>query len=466
MEFPYGKAPFWILILAMLTGSVMLTSRMFTNAKRPDLVFVVFAPRHYEAYQKLIPQFEKSHNCKVQLQQVDQRGLQTRLQSALLADTEVPDMVEILNPFMGAFMKGPLKDVGFVDLTDRVKAEHLDERMVKSRFSVWSSRGRIFALPHDVHPAALAYRRDIIEQLGIDVSKIVTWDDFVRVAHEKIVKDVDGDGIPDRYALDLTVAGTSFFPLLLLQRGGRYFDEMGNLTVDSEVTIDMMVWYIHQSRGKTKISFPAGDGQPFYKALSDGVILFNFVPDWRTKVFEIDAPDLKGKMALMPLPVWEKGGRRSSTWGGTGLAITEKSKNKELAWELAKYLYLNKQDFSERFAMLNIIPPLKEAWDLPAFKVPNEYYSNQKIGQLYAELALETPSDYVGAYYEMVDGKTREVLVDGGVYYERYGDKGLREYLTGKLKQKADYIRKVMNRNVFLRQQEIADANTQQGGVQ
>ncbi|MFA5293616.1 MAG: extracellular solute-binding protein [Phycisphaerae bacterium] len=459
MEFPYGKAPFWILVVAIITGATMTVCQMLTSAPRPDLVFVVFAPAHYAAYQKLIPQFEKAHNVKVQLQQIHQRPLQTRLQSALLAGTEVPDMVEIMNPFMGAFMKGPLKDVGFVDLTDRIKAEHLDERMVASRFSIWSSRGRIFALPHDVHPAALAYRRDIVEELGIDVKKIETWDDFVKVAHEKIVKDLDGDGIPDRYALDLTISGTSFFPLLLLQRGGRYFDEQGNLTMDSELTIDTMIWYIRQSRGENRISFPAGEGQPFYKALSDGLILFTFVPDWKSKVLELDANNLKGKMALMPLPAWEKGGRRTSTWGGTGLAITEQSKNKELAWELAKYLYLNKEDFSERFALLNIIPPLKEAWNLPAFQVQNEYYSGQKIGRLYAELAPETPPDYVGAYYEMVDGKSREVLVDGGVYYEKYGDKGLREYVTERLKQKAAYVRKVMDRNVFLRPNETADAN-------
>lgn len=460
MEFPYGKAPFWILVLAIITGSAMMLSRAFTSSGRPDLVFVVFAPRHYDAYLKLIPQFEKKHNVKVQLQQVHQRPLQTRLQSALLADTEVPDMVEIMNPFMGAFMKGPLKDVGFVDLTDRIKAEHLDQRMVESRFSIWSSRGRIFALPHDVHPVALAYRRDIVEQLGIDVNKIETWDDFVRIAHEKIVKDLDGDGIPDRYALDLSTAGVNFFPILLLQKGGRYFDEKGNLTMDSNETIDTMIWYIHQSRGKNRIAFPAGDGQPFYKALSDGVILFNFTPDWRSKVIEMDANDLKDKMALMPLPAWEKCGRRTSTWGGTGLAITEKSKNKELAWELAKFLYLNKEDFSERFAMLNIIPPLKEAWNLPAFQVPNEYYSGQKIGQLYVELAEQTPPDYVSADYEMVDSKTREVLVDGGVYYEKNGDKGLREFLAKKLKQKADYVREIMDRNVFLREQETTYANS------
>jgi ABC-type glycerol-3-phosphate transport system substrate-binding protein len=79
MEFPYGKAPFWILVLAVITGTVMMLAQKLTSAARPDLVFIVFAPRHYEAYQKLIPEFERKHNVKVQLQQVHQRPLQTRL---------------------------------------------------------------------------------------------------------------------------------------------------------------------------------------------------------------------------------------------------------------------------------------------------------------------------------------------------------------------------------------------------
>ena len=118
MEFPYGKAPFWILVLATITGTTMMLSRHYGGEQRPDLVFVVFAPAHYEAYQKVIPDFERAKGVKIQLQHVHQRPLQTRLQSALLAGSEVPDLVEIMNPFMGAFMKGPLKDVGFVDLTE------------------------------------------------------------------------------------------------------------------------------------------------------------------------------------------------------------------------------------------------------------------------------------------------------------------------------------------------------------
>ena len=42
----------------------------------------------------------------------------------------------------------------------------------------------MFALPHDVHPVMLAYRRDLFEQLGIDVNKLTTWDEFARVGRQ------------------------------------------------------------------------------------------------------------------------------------------------------------------------------------------------------------------------------------------------------------------------------------------
>jgi arabinosaccharide transport system substrate-binding protein len=116
----------------------------------------------------------------VHLQVVDQRALQGRLQSSLQVGADVPDMVELLDGTMGIVTKGPIEDVGFLDLTERVPREGLGERPVTSRFGKWSSRGHIFALPHDVHPVVLAYRRDLVEQLGIDVSKLTPWDEFCR----------------------------------------------------------------------------------------------------------------------------------------------------------------------------------------------------------------------------------------------------------------------------------------------
>ena len=98
-----------------------------------------------------------------------------------MAGTEVPDLVEVEKYTMGYFTKGPIEDAGFEDLTERIKAEGLDKRIVDTRFTMYSSRGRIFALPHDVHPVVLVYRRDIIEQLGINVDELTTWDKFTEV---------------------------------------------------------------------------------------------------------------------------------------------------------------------------------------------------------------------------------------------------------------------------------------------
>src|SRR3954468_20496174 len=159
MEFPYGKAPLAILLLALgagaalfcaLPGSTSPSASSEQANRRPDLVFATFTKDHAASYRPAIERFEKQHGVKVQVQVVSQRALQGRLQSAMQAGADVPDMVELLYGTLGFFTKGPIEDVGFLDLTDRVKSEGLRDKLVASRFTLWSTRGHIFALPHDV----------------------------------------------------------------------------------------------------------------------------------------------------------------------------------------------------------------------------------------------------------------------------------------------------------------------------
>jgi arabinosaccharide transport system substrate-binding protein len=339
MEFPYGKAPLSILILAIGAGAYVFVSAAREQSRRPDLVYATFTKEHAAAYRGVVGEFEKQHGVHVQFQVVDQRALQGRLQSALQVGAAVPDMVELLDGTMGVFTKGPIDGVGFVDLTQRVRSSGLHDQLVTSRFKKWSSRDHIFALPHDVHPVMLAYRRDLVEQLGIDVSRLTTWDEFCRVGRDVSKRDDDHNGIPDHYMLDLPTDGGDALRLLLVQRGGNFFDADGEVTFDSEEAVDVICWYVKQIQGDTRIAFPCGWGQNLSKAMLDGLCLFYICPDWRTAQFEADVPSLSGKLALMPLPAWEPGGRRTTTWGGTGLAITKQCKNPDLAWELAMYLY-------------------------------------------------------------------------------------------------------------------------------
>jgi len=235
---------------------------------------------------------------------------------------------------------------------------------VEARVSLWTTRGHVFALPHDVHPVMLAYRADLVEQLGIDVETLKTWDDFT-AAGRRVTADLDGDGALDRFMIDLQSGGSDYLMVLLLQRGIGLFDEQGELTFNQPATLDTLIWYLHQYYGEGRIAYDCGWGQPLAKAMSDGLVLFYIVPDWRAHLLEMESPKVSGKMKLMPLPAWEPGGRRTSVWGGSGLAVTKRGRDPELAWQFARQLYFDRAELGKRFADTSILPALKDAWALP-----------------------------------------------------------------------------------------------------
>ena len=452
MGFPYGNAPLGLLLLAIAaTVGIVAISDAPHGEQKPDLIFATFTKEHAAAYRQALPAFERANNCTVQIQVVGERPLQSRLHSAMQVGADVPDMVELQDGWLSFFTRGMLEDVQFVDLTDRLKESGLYDRLVANRFSKWSSRGRIFALPHDVHPVMLAYRKDIVAQLGIDVNTLTTWDEFARVGREVVVKDRNGDGAADRYMLDMPTDGTAVMPLLAMQRGASTFDEHGNVTFDSEAHAEVMCWYVQQIQGPKRIAFPAGWGQNLAKSAIDGLVLFYFCPDWRTRQFQSDMPGLKGKMGLMPLPAWEPGGRRTSTWGATGLAFPKRGQNFELAWKLAMYLYFDAEQLGPRFAQTNILPPLVDSWDQPEFKAINPHW-DMSLGQAFIRLAPQVPAAPTNAYHFMALSKLSKAFTKASQYYAERGEAGLREYTRGELKVCADEVRVIMRRNRFLNQ--------------
>jgi arabinosaccharide transport system substrate-binding protein len=447
-KFPYGKAPFWLLVTAIVSTLLLLAVRG-ERPPRPDLILVTFTGAHKEAYERAIPRFEREHGVKVQVQLANWRSLRSRLQNAVLAGTEVPDLVEMFEGSLGFFTRGPREDIGFVDLTDRIKHEGWYDRMVASRFSLWSARGRIYGLPHDVHPVMLAYRRDLVEKLGIDVNELDTWNKFVAVG-QRITRDLDGDGVIDRYMIDLPISGGHGITTLLLQRGGHLFDPAGEVAFNSPEVAEVFLWYLRQTRGPKRIAYDCGWGQSFMKAVTDGLALFYLTPDWRSYGYQDGIPRLAGKMALMPLPAWQPGGRRTSVWGGTGLLITKATKDPDLAWALAKFLYFNPKELGRYFSGTNIIPPLKDAWALPEFDRPSPFYSGQPVGRLYANLAPQTPPVYSAPVDSVARKKVDEAYSRTVEYYKQHGERGIAERIRAELDQAEAYVRRIANRNQIL----------------
>jgi arabinosaccharide transport system substrate-binding protein len=447
-RFPYGRAPLWLFVMAIVSSLLVLVTHGLGAAHKPDLVLAISASNHMIAYREAADLFERRRGVHVSVELVHSRALQTRLQNAMLAHTAVPDLVEIGATDIAFFTRGPLADVGFVDLTERLDEGGLRQKIVESRLSLWSTRGHTFALPHDVHPVMLAYRADIMESLGIDVNAIETWDDFVAL-RGKVVKDLDGDGVLDRYLIDLPIGEAWGVEILLLQRGVSLFDERGRLQMNQEATVDTIAWYVRQVAGKDRIAVQCGWGQSLMKAMKDGLALFYIAPDWRTHTIDMEAPNVRGLFKLMPLPAWTKGGRRTSTWGGSGLAITKSTKDASLAWDFAKLLYFDPSELGKRYRITNILPPLKDAWNLPELNEPNPFFRDQKIGAAYAALAPDVPADWSTPYKQRAEDRLNGVTLHAIDHFKEHGDAGLKELIRRELAEKAAEVEEIVNRNVL-----------------
>jgi arabinosaccharide transport system substrate-binding protein len=439
--FPYGRAAFTMLILSLL--SALWIGAQPSSRQPSTLSLWIFAKTHYDGYVKAAKTFETAHpGVHIEVKLVANASLAARLQSAFLANVELPDLVEIEIGSAGSFFRGPLEDVGFLDLTERIHRSGLWEKMVQSRFAPYTSRGRIFGLPHDVHPVMLAYRRDIFEQEGVDASKLRTWDDFIRAGKRLTIPG-------KRFMMELADTTGTNLETFLFQRGGGYFDPTGQCIFDNDIAVETMRFYVPLVAGKAKIGNSLSGGQILTRAVEDAYFLCLIAPDWRTKSFETDIPRMSGKMALMPLPAVREGERRTSTWGGTMLGITRRCRQPDLAWEFAQHLYLDKPELAERFRASNILPAMREAWQDPSYTESRPYWSGQPLGKLYAELAPDTPFQYTSPFVVVAKAKLGEALTACVQRYNAQGERDFEPFVRARLKQSADEVRRLIGRNPY-----------------
>jgi arabinosaccharide transport system substrate-binding protein len=437
---PFGKAPTLILIITLLAGVYLVLNPV--KKSQATMRLWTFASNHSVPYQKAVPSFEANNpGVTLDVQLVHGDAVNSRLRAAFWADLDVPDLVEVEISRAGSFFRGPPDDVGFIDLVPLLKKTGYYDRIVKTRYAPYTSRGKIYGLPHDVHPVVLAYRRDLFEELGIDVDAIKTWDDFVRIGREVTIPG-------ERYLMELSDNNASSFEMFLFQRDGGYFDAEGQLTMDNELALETLLFFIPLVAGPERIGSDLGSGRVFTQAVEQGYFMSYICPDWRSKVTETDIPRMAGKMALMPLPAVEEGGRRTSTWGGTMLG-TRACPNPELAWKVAEHLYFNKAELAERFRATNILPPLKDAWEHPAFDEERPYWSGQKLGRVYADLADDVPPQYASPLIETAKTKMAGVISASAVYYRENGDDGFEAFARARLNAAAEEVRRYIRRNPY-----------------
>ena len=401
----------------IIFGGALVSSAIFLVWRVPEKVgrdFWLFSPPNVEPYHAASIEWNTTHPAPqdhLNVHLIQYQALERRLVAAFTADAPVADLVETESQAMARAFSGPLTDVGFVDLTDRLRAEGLFDAINRPSFSLWTTRGRTFGLPHDVHPCLLGYRADIVEAAGIDMTQIETWEDFRRVL-APLIKDLDGDGRPDRYVLNFWETNFDTIELLMLQAGAQFFDESGNPHLYSErnaVTLASLVsWIAGPNRFCVDArEFTAGGD----RMRVEGQVIASILPDWLAGTWKNYIPALGGKVKLMKLPAWERGGRRTSVSGGTCMGVTKAAPDFERAWAMAKHLYLSPVVAEAHFRRTCIISPVKAFWQLPVYHEPDPFFSGQKIGELYTSEAPNVPARFSSPFLSLVKERMMAILV-------------------------------------------------------
>jgi len=449
-----------ILVIAGMTSVVVA----WLPKREPEGIhFWLTSRRHQAAYESTVAEWNAARSevertgigrpeptLPLAMTHMANRSFEQLMLSGFLSGTPVADLLESSDDVIPRAFLGPVEQVGFIDLTERLREEGLYERFEPRAFDPFTSRGHIFGLPRGVHPVLLAYRADIVEAAGIDLSTVETWHDYFRVMRP-LMADKDGDGQPDRYLLAFNEVATNEIVILMLQNGGVFFDDEELPAFANEKNAQVLATVVSWMTGPDRVAQTTTPNAHLKDP--DGFALAVPMPDWLLSVWKTELPALEGKLKLMPLPAWERGGRRTSTRGGAMIGVNRRSPHAEAAWEIAKKLYTSREVADQLYRETSVISPLKEFWDEPFYAEPDPYVSGQAAGLLYIEQAPHVPRRTSSPYAATAETYMIGAFLDLREYAERnaiYDAATLQPVALRLLADAQAHLRHLILRNTFL----------------
>ncbi len=342
-----------------------------------------------KALMGLIPEFNRRYpNVHVK---VDMNGtnMQSRLLLSLSAGVGAPDVSQLqLTDAQRYIATGRLADLTLV-------AAEYERMFPASRWKNCARNGRVYAIPWDIGPCAVYYKRAIFRKYGIDPERIETWDDFI-AAGKTIVERSHGQTKMFAMGAGTTASQplTSMLEILLQQAGGQIFDDQGRVAIDSPAS--------YQALGVIKRMLDAGIcrnvpwwSQEWMAGLKDDSIATYPLAVWFGATIKDTVKDFAGEKpewGVFRLPALEKGGLRNSNLGGSVLVIPAQCRQKEAAWAFIEYALCTRESQVAQFRHMDLFPAFLPALNDPYFDEPVPFFEGQKTNRLFATDVARVPA--------------------------------------------------------------------------
>ncbi|WP_375450399.1 ABC transporter substrate-binding protein [uncultured Devosia sp.] len=229
-----------------------------------------------------------------------------------------------------------------------------------------------YAMPWDSGPVVMFYRRDFYEKAGVDPATISTWDDFI-AAGKKIQEANPGVTMTNA---DFN-GDTEWLRMLANEQSCAYFSNDGqSITVNQPGCVAALT--------KVKEMKDAGLMSPADWAgkLTNneaGTVASQLYGGWYEGSLRQAAPSGDGKWGVYMMPSMTADGPHAANLGGSSLAITSASQNKEAAYAYVNYTLGTVEGQVKMLSTMGLVPSLTAATEDPYVAESQSYWGGQAI---------------------------------------------------------------------------------------
>ena len=323
-----------ILVAMMALGMLALTASAETT-----LTIWTFIPQHGEFYSAMAGEWNKLNPDRLINLEATVLGyddMHNKLKIALQSGTGAPDMCDVE---LGQFPNVLLGQPQLLVLNDYME-EYLPT-VVQSRLEIYSKGGNYYGVPTHVGGTVAFYNVELLEAADIDYTTIVTWDDWMEAGRKLKAAN------PDVFMGNVETTTNWQTSLMLTQQGAGFQDNSNpddpKPTIDTPELLKAVTMQQQWLEEGIAMLCPGGqvDTEQGKAWVNTGVVATVIMPEWYMSRFVDEIPDMAGKYAIAPAPVFEVGQPRSIGLGGTGAVVTLTGPDLPLAAEFITWTKLS-----------------------------------------------------------------------------------------------------------------------------
>lgn len=327
----------------------------------------------------------KYPNIEVEFQTMKSTDLYSKYLITSNTGDTVPDIITVESTNLSQIVKID----SLLDITSRV--EPYKDKMSAYKWEDATKDDKVYAMPWDSGPVVMFYRNDLFAQAGLPTDpdevaqKIQTWDDYYEAA--KLIKEKTGAMM---YGDSKTNSSNRMFESMMWQRGLWYFDDEGNVAIDSPEIKESADFLIKMQNEGLVFDARANSDQ-WGNGIRDGKIATVVGGSWHDAIIENQySPADKGKWSVAMMPKWSKDDKYTgANQGGANLAINKKSKHPEEAWNFIEFMLGSEESQVKMMAEAGLFPAMLVNNDA-SLDEKSAYFNDQAIRKVYSQSLANT----------------------------------------------------------------------------